>query len=183
MMTTSQRELHDYISQISERADVRAGSPLPLGTQETGGGVNFAIFSRDAKRVRLELFNRPEDAVATRVIDLDASATAPATYGTSGSRGFVPVNSMPTAWMALTNPAKDIVSISTGFSSIPSPRRSRGCPLGISGRPADTIRRRRNKTWHVPRWTMPEPCRNACSLTSTSIGGATSHRSIHGRRL
>jgi hypothetical protein len=46
MMKTPQRELHDYISEISERADVRAGSPLPLGTQERGGGVNFAIFSR-----------------------------------------------------------------------------------------------------------------------------------------
>ena len=37
---------------ISERTAVRAGDPLPLGTQETGGGVNFAIFSRYASRVR-----------------------------------------------------------------------------------------------------------------------------------
>jgi hypothetical protein len=29
MMKTPQRELHDYISEISEGADVRAGSPLP----------------------------------------------------------------------------------------------------------------------------------------------------------
>jgi len=35
------------------------------------------------------------------------------------------------AWMALTNPPKDIVSISTGFSSIPSLLRFRGCPLGF----------------------------------------------------
>jgi isoamylase len=70
-MKMPQRELHDYISEISERADVRAGSPLPLGTQERGGGVNFAIFSRDASRVRLELFDHPEDAVPARVIDLD----------------------------------------------------------------------------------------------------------------
>ena len=73
MMKTPQRELHDYISEISERADVRAGSPLPLGTQERGGGVNFAIFSRDASRVRLELFDHPEDAVPARVIDLDSA--------------------------------------------------------------------------------------------------------------
>ena len=73
MMKTPQRELHDYISEISERADVRAGSPLPLGTQETGGGVNFAIFSRYASRVRLELFDHPEDAVPARVIDLDSA--------------------------------------------------------------------------------------------------------------
>ncbi len=73
MMKTPQRELHDYISEISERADVRAGSPLPLGTQEREGGVNFAIFSRHASRVRLELFDHPEDAVPARAIDLDSA--------------------------------------------------------------------------------------------------------------
>jgi len=50
---------------------VRSGVPLPLGTFETEGGVNFALFSRHATRVRLELFDRPEDATASRVIDLD----------------------------------------------------------------------------------------------------------------
>ena len=34
MMKTPHRELHDYISEICEHVDVRAGSPLPLGTQE-----------------------------------------------------------------------------------------------------------------------------------------------------
>jgi hypothetical protein len=34
MMKTPQRELHHYISEISESANVRAGSSLPLGTQE-----------------------------------------------------------------------------------------------------------------------------------------------------
>ena len=48
MMKPPQRELHTYTSEISERADVRAGSPLPLGTQERGGGVNLSIFSRNA---------------------------------------------------------------------------------------------------------------------------------------
>src|SRR5664280_1907223 len=73
MMKTAPRELHDYISEISEHSDVRTGSPLPLGTQEMGGGVNFAIFSRHGSRVRLELFNHPEDAAPARVIDLDSS--------------------------------------------------------------------------------------------------------------
>lgn len=73
IIKTNQRELHDYISEISERADVRVGSPLPLGTQETGGGVNFAIFSRYASRVRLELFDHPEGAAPARVIDLDSA--------------------------------------------------------------------------------------------------------------
>lgn len=73
MMKTPQRELYDYISEISERADVRAGSPLLLGTQERGGGINFAIFSRHASRVRLELFDHPEDAAPARIIDLDSA--------------------------------------------------------------------------------------------------------------
>ena len=72
MMKAPQRESHDSISEISKRADVRTGSPLPLGTQERGGWVNFAVFSRDASRVRLELFDHPEDAVPARVIDLNS---------------------------------------------------------------------------------------------------------------
>ena len=72
MMKMPERELHDYISKISDCADVRAGSPLPLGTYERRGGVNFAIFSRYATRVRLELFDHPEDAAPGRTIDLDS---------------------------------------------------------------------------------------------------------------
>ncbi|MGA2028407.1 MAG: alpha-amylase family glycosyl hydrolase, partial [Syntrophobacteraceae bacterium] len=73
MMKTPQRELHDYISEVCERAGVRVGSPLPLGTWEMGGGVNFSIFSRNASRVRLELFDHPEEATPARVIDLDSA--------------------------------------------------------------------------------------------------------------
>ena len=70
-MTTSERPLHDYVEEVSERTDVRVGVPLPLGTYARGEGVNFAFFSRHASRVRLELFDHPEDAVPARVIDLD----------------------------------------------------------------------------------------------------------------
>jgi pullulanase/glycogen debranching enzyme len=52
-------------------AVVRIGVPLPMGTREYGGGVNFAIFSRHATRVRLELFDHPMDAKSVRAIDLD----------------------------------------------------------------------------------------------------------------
>jgi glycogen operon protein len=70
-LITSQRPSHDYMAEVVERADVRAGSSLPLGTLESKGGVNFAIFSRYASRVRLELFDHPEDAVPARIIDLN----------------------------------------------------------------------------------------------------------------
>jgi isoamylase len=69
--TSSERPLHDYAAEVSERTDVRVGMPLPLGTYARAEGVNFAFFSRHASRVRLELFDHPDDAVAARVIDLD----------------------------------------------------------------------------------------------------------------
>ena len=68
---TSERLLHEYVRAVCERADVRVGVPLPLGAYARGEGVNFAFFSRHASRVRLELFDHPNDATATRVIDLD----------------------------------------------------------------------------------------------------------------
>ena len=70
-LTMSERPLHDYMAEVSERTGVRIGVPLPMGTHEYGRGVNFAFFSRHASRVRLELFDHPEDARAARVIDLD----------------------------------------------------------------------------------------------------------------
>jgi isoamylase len=73
MTKMPRRDLNDYISDISEHGDIRAGSPLPLGTQEMGNGVNFAIFSRNATRVRLELFNNPQDPVPSRLVDLDSA--------------------------------------------------------------------------------------------------------------
>ncbi len=72
-LTTTERPLHDYVAELSERTDVRVGMPLPLGTYALGGGVNFALFSRHASRIRLELFDHPQDAASARVIDLDSA--------------------------------------------------------------------------------------------------------------
>jgi isoamylase len=71
MTKTPERVLCDYMTEVCERTEVQVGVPLPLGTHERGGGVNFALLSRYASRVRLELFDRPEDATPARVIDLD----------------------------------------------------------------------------------------------------------------
>ena len=70
-MKTPRPKQRDRASVDSERADVREGSPLPVGTQRSGKGVNFALFSRHATGVQLELFDHPEDAAPARVIDLD----------------------------------------------------------------------------------------------------------------
>ena len=53
------------------RVPVREGRPFPLGATWDGLGVNFALFSRHARRVRLELFADCEDGRAIRSIDLD----------------------------------------------------------------------------------------------------------------
>jgi isoamylase len=70
-LTTSERPLHEYVRAVCERTAVRVGVPLPLGVYANGEGVNFAFFSRHASRIRLELFDHPDDATAAKVIDLD----------------------------------------------------------------------------------------------------------------
>jgi isoamylase len=70
LMKTPERPLHDYLAEVCECIEVRAGVPVPIGTHEYGRGVNFAFFSRHASRVRLELFDLQE-ATPARVIDLD----------------------------------------------------------------------------------------------------------------
>jgi isoamylase len=55
----------------SERGEVRAGTPLPWGAHQRGDGVNFALFSRHATRVRLEFYQNPDDNSAFKTIDLD----------------------------------------------------------------------------------------------------------------
>ncbi len=70
-MDGSARPLAEYLNDVSERTSTRAGSAMPLGTSQQENGGNFAFFSRDATRVQLELFDRPEDRKPSRQIDLD----------------------------------------------------------------------------------------------------------------
>jgi len=55
----------------AKHSDIKAGVPQPLGACARDGGVNFAFLSPHATRVRLELFNKPEDATPARAIDLN----------------------------------------------------------------------------------------------------------------
>jgi len=50
---------------------IQVGLPTPLGASLNNGGVNFAFFSSQATRVRLEFFIRSEDAKADGGFDLD----------------------------------------------------------------------------------------------------------------
>ena len=47
------------------------GSPLQLGARICDGGVNFALYSKYAQRVKLVLFEQREDTVPSREIDLN----------------------------------------------------------------------------------------------------------------
>src|SRR5690349_1178561 len=50
---------------------VTKGSSAPLGASISGSGVNFSVFSRDATRIDLLLFNGSNDAKPARIISLD----------------------------------------------------------------------------------------------------------------
>jgi isoamylase len=71
-MTVSTRKQSES-GGLEARADreVRTGTPLPFGAHQYGEGVNFALFSRHAARVLLELYENPEASSPSRVIDLD----------------------------------------------------------------------------------------------------------------
>ncbi len=58
---------------LCEVQALRSGVPFPLGAHPRAEGVNFAIFSRHATGVRLDLFANVEDARPTRSIVLDAA--------------------------------------------------------------------------------------------------------------
>ena len=47
------------------------GQSSPLGATIVNGGVNFSVFSRNAAAIELLLFDREDDATASRVIPLD----------------------------------------------------------------------------------------------------------------
>lgn len=72
VMKANLPNLHAQTSANGQLHVARSGAPLPLGTLESGGGVNFSIFSRYASRVRLELFDHPEDSEPIQVFDLDS---------------------------------------------------------------------------------------------------------------
>ena len=183
MMKSAPRELHGYISETSERSDVQTGSPLPLGTQEKGGGVNFAIFSRWASRVRLELFDDPEDACA-RPGNRSGFSAQPhrRRMARLGKRDRLrPILCLPRGWPLRTQRR-------TSFQFQPASSRSLrhrdftaspvGFCIGTWIRPIC----RRSRTWLSRSWTIPGRCRNAFLSTSPSSGLETSRPGIRGRR-
>jgi len=70
---TKQLDDLERLLSLCEVQPIRSGVPLPLGARVRADGVNFAIFSRHATGVRLDLFDRPEDSVPARTILLDSA--------------------------------------------------------------------------------------------------------------
>ena len=70
-MKPIEQALGTCVTERSEHAGVERGLALPLGATQSGDGVNFALFSRYATGVRLELFEHPEDDKPIKSIDLD----------------------------------------------------------------------------------------------------------------
>ena len=58
----------------SESRGQTTGNSSPLGATVVNGGVNFSLYSREARGIELLLFDRPDDAKPARVIALDPSS-------------------------------------------------------------------------------------------------------------
>jgi isoamylase len=69
--TTAELAELERLLSLCEVQSVRSGVPYPLGATIRANGVNFAIFSRHATGVRLDLFNRAQDARPSRTILLN----------------------------------------------------------------------------------------------------------------
>ena len=66
------QNLANGLAAPTERGDVQAGTPLPIGgAHQQGEGVNFVLFSRHATGVRLEFYDHPYDSSPSRIINLD----------------------------------------------------------------------------------------------------------------
>ncbi len=105
------RELHRYLSQITERDDVRADRlyrwvprKLPEGSISPFSAAMRALFDWSCSTIQ-KMQSRPGPSILTQHV------TAPATSGTFGWRDSLPVNSMGTVWTGPMSPAKAIASM------------------------------------------------------------------------
>ena len=67
-------------ARINGGAGVAVGCSSPLGATIVPGGVNFSIFSRNASRVELVLFDQADDARPARVIEIEAATNRTLDY-------------------------------------------------------------------------------------------------------
>ena len=56
---------------VPAHSELQRGNTSPLGANVCNGGVNFSVFARDCTGIELHLFDRADDAQASRIITLD----------------------------------------------------------------------------------------------------------------
>jgi isoamylase len=66
--------------QSGKAKDVTVGCSAPLGATFVAGGVNFSVFSRNASRVELLLFDRVDDTHPARVIEVQSATNRSLDY-------------------------------------------------------------------------------------------------------
>jgi isoamylase len=73
-MSIVEQNVFETESPAKAQAREPAGRSHPLGATVINGGVNFSIFSRDAARMELLLFDREDDGRPERIIPIDPAA-------------------------------------------------------------------------------------------------------------
>ncbi len=114
------------------------GRSFPLGATVTGGGANFSVFSRQASRIELLLFDDAAAVHPARVIELDPRTHRTYHYWHAFVPGIGRGSFMPIAPAALSIPGAVCVSILLSCSSIPM--------VAASWFPTDTLVTRRADT-------------------------------------
>jgi glycogen operon protein len=108
--------------QLLHKSRIREGRPYPLGATWDGLGVNFALFSANATKVELCLFDQEGKHELERV-ELPEYTTRSGT-ATCRTRALAPLT--PTACTGPTSPRLATASIPTSSSLILTPSRSSG---------------------------------------------------------
>ena len=88
--------------------EIWPGRPFPLGPQWDGEGTNFSIFSENAERVELCLFDDEDNE--TRV---ELTASAPRSTGTATCPASAPGSATATACTGPTTPRTGTASTRT----------------------------------------------------------------------
>ena len=125
-----------------QKGTTKKSSRHPLGATPDAEGVNFSIFSYDAKGVELLLFDKPNDLEPTHIIPLDPAVNTTFFFWhiyVSGLRD--PARTTLTEWMVQGRIAKERMvkvhwhwatgSTKTRCSSTPTPKETR-MPCGTA---------------------------------------------------
>ena len=140
---------------FARRARVWPGAPYPLGATFDGRGVNFALFSANAEKVELCLF---DDARPSASSSGSCCPSTPTRSGTATCRTSAPASSTATASTGPTTPSAATASTPTSCCSTPTPSSSGASSAGrtrtsatasAAGARTSAVRRARQRPRHA----------------------------------